>query len=166
MLDPTPSSQRPGQTPLLQTIGLTKRYALFSPTIPSTSTSGRSKSTRCSRERRRQVDAGQNYLWLDSAERRRNVLAGRENGARRPVGSTRAASAWCSSIFAVRQSHGRRERGAWPRRQESSRTCRRGCASIQCLRASARSQARGVATLGRRAPAHRNRSRADANPKF
>src|SRR5882757_8419697 len=25
------------------------------------------------RERRRQVDAGQNYLWLDSAERRRNV---------------------------------------------------------------------------------------------
>src|ERR1700747_1275532 len=29
MLDPTPSSQRPGQTPLLQTIGLTKRYGTF-----------------------------------------------------------------------------------------------------------------------------------------
>src|SRR5471032_1485487 len=29
MLDPTPSSQRPGQTPLLQTIGLTKRYGSF-----------------------------------------------------------------------------------------------------------------------------------------
>src|ERR1700709_846911 len=29
MLDPTPSSQRPGQTPLLQTIGLTKRYGIF-----------------------------------------------------------------------------------------------------------------------------------------
>src|SRR5476649_1517762 len=29
MLDPTPSSQRPGQTPLLQTIGLTKRYGNF-----------------------------------------------------------------------------------------------------------------------------------------
>jgi simple sugar transport system ATP-binding protein len=29
MLDPTPSSQRPGQTPLLQTIGLTKRYGDF-----------------------------------------------------------------------------------------------------------------------------------------
>src|SRR5256884_9873213 len=29
MLDPTPSSQRPGQTPLLQTRGLTKRYGSF-----------------------------------------------------------------------------------------------------------------------------------------
>src|SRR3979490_2789927 len=29
MLDPTPSSQRPGQTPLLQTKGLTKRYGTF-----------------------------------------------------------------------------------------------------------------------------------------
>src|ERR1700742_3711533 len=29
MLDPTPSSQRPGQTPLLQTKGLTKRYGSF-----------------------------------------------------------------------------------------------------------------------------------------
>src|ERR1700741_2414298 len=29
MLDPRPSSQRPGQTPLLQTIGLTKRYGTF-----------------------------------------------------------------------------------------------------------------------------------------
>src|ERR1700754_3888957 len=29
MLDPTPSSQRPGQTPLLQTSGLTKRYGTF-----------------------------------------------------------------------------------------------------------------------------------------
>src|SRR5471032_2269992 len=29
MLDPTPSSQRPGQTPLLQTIWLTKRYGNF-----------------------------------------------------------------------------------------------------------------------------------------
>src|SRR5258707_9209687 len=29
MLDPTPSSQRPGETPLLQTIGLTKRYGTF-----------------------------------------------------------------------------------------------------------------------------------------
>src|SRR5271163_2448157 len=29
MLDPTPTSQRPGQTPLLQTIGLTKRYGDF-----------------------------------------------------------------------------------------------------------------------------------------
>src|SRR6267378_6186455 len=29
MLDPTPSSQRSGQTPLLQTIGLTKRYGSF-----------------------------------------------------------------------------------------------------------------------------------------
>ena len=29
MSDPTPSSQRPGQTPLLQTIGLTKRYGSF-----------------------------------------------------------------------------------------------------------------------------------------
>ena len=29
MLDSTPSSQRPGQTPLLQTIGLTKRYGTF-----------------------------------------------------------------------------------------------------------------------------------------
>src|SRR6201747_1484661 len=29
MLDPTPSSQRPGQAPLLQTIGLTKRYGDF-----------------------------------------------------------------------------------------------------------------------------------------
>src|SRR5258707_1814485 len=29
MLDSTPSSQRPGQTPLLQTIGLTKRYGSF-----------------------------------------------------------------------------------------------------------------------------------------
>src|ERR1700754_4462073 len=29
MLDPTPSSQRPGKTPLLQTIGLTKRYGAF-----------------------------------------------------------------------------------------------------------------------------------------
>src|SRR5271163_4891245 len=29
MLDPTPTSQRPGQTPLLQTTGLTKRYGNF-----------------------------------------------------------------------------------------------------------------------------------------
>src|SRR3954454_16604036 len=29
MSDPTPSSQRPGQMPLLQTIGLTKRYGGF-----------------------------------------------------------------------------------------------------------------------------------------
>jgi hypothetical protein len=29
MLDPTPTNQRPGQTPLLQTIGLTKRYGNF-----------------------------------------------------------------------------------------------------------------------------------------
>src|SRR6202171_4461506 len=29
MLDPTPSSQRHGQTPLLQTIGLTKRHGSF-----------------------------------------------------------------------------------------------------------------------------------------
>jgi simple sugar transport system ATP-binding protein len=29
MLDPTPTSQRPGETPLLQTIGLTKRYGSF-----------------------------------------------------------------------------------------------------------------------------------------
>src|SRR6201988_2297247 len=29
MLDPTPSSQRTGQTPLLQTLRLTKRYGTF-----------------------------------------------------------------------------------------------------------------------------------------
>ena len=29
MLDPRPSSQRPDQTPLLQTQGLTKRYGTF-----------------------------------------------------------------------------------------------------------------------------------------
>ncbi len=51
------------------------------------------------RERRRQIDAGQDHLRIDPAERRRDALAGARPwfcpAPRRPA---RAASAWCSSI--------------------------------------------------------------------
>jgi hypothetical protein len=44
MLDPTPASQRIGQMPLLQTIGLTKRYGSFA---ANDAKSGRRRSTHC-----------------------------------------------------------------------------------------------------------------------
>ncbi len=120
------------------------------------------------RERRREIHPGQGHLRPDPAERRRDALAGREDGAVRTIGSacTRHRHG-VPAFFAVRQPHRRGERGARPRRQGEVQghlgTARAG---LQSVRASARSQAPGLAAFGRRAPAHRDRPRADAESEI
>ena len=103
------------------------------------------------RKRRGKIDAlRQNRLRIDPAKRGRDTLARRENGSRRAIGSPQPRHRHgIPALLAVRQSHRRRERGARSRRQGIIQGyVRTAAGSLQCLRASARSEARSVAAVG------------------
>ena len=169
MLDPTPNGLHSGESPLLQTLGLTKRYGDF---LANDSIDidiwPKANPRAARRERRRQVDAGQGNLRADPAQRRRDSLAGRADRAVRPVGGTQPRHRHgVPALLAVRQSHRRRERRARPRRQGilQGHVGTAG-AGVEDLWPAARSQTRGLAIVRRRAPAHRDRPRADAGSEI
>ena len=121
MLDSTPSKLHSGQTPLLQTVGLTKRYGDFlandaidieiwpKQIHALLGENGAGKST-----------LGQDHLRIDPAERGGDALAGREDGSLRTFGSPQPRHRHGVPAFlAVRQPDRRRERGAGPRRPGS-----------------------------------------------
>ena len=94
----------------------------------------------------------------------RTPLARREDRIGRPLARARARHRHgVPALFAVRKSDCRRERRAGIGADRILRldfvAARRGVAR---LRLAARTEPRGVAVVGRRAPAHRNRSRLDA----
>ena len=117
------------------------------------------------RKRRRQIDPRQDHLRTDPAERRRNALAGREDGAR-PARRKRArsASAWCSSISRCSTI------SPWRKTSRSGSTASETFAAMSA-RLDEVSRVYGLPLdpnrevwrlVGRRAPAHRDRARADA----
>ena len=118
------------------------------------------------RERRRQIDAGEDDLRPAAAERGRVQVAGAAGHAGRPGRRPRARHRHgVPALQPVRATDRRRERRARSRQCVARRHRRARARSLEVLWASARSAARGVAAVGRRTPAHRDRALPAAGPQ-
>ena len=166
MPDSTPAALHTGATPLLQTVGMTKRYGTFLANDAIDHRYLAAADPRAARrERRRQIDAGQDHLRPDPAERRRNALAGREDRCSSGPSEARARGiGMVFQHFSLFDNLTVAENVALGLDGDGILRGHVGAAggSLARLRPAARSQARGLAAVGRRAPAHRDRARADA----
>ena len=115
MLDASSQADPSLSAPLLSAVSISKRYGDFlaNDSIDLDLYPGRNPCA-ARRERRRQVDPGEDHVWPDPAERGELRWMG-ENRSVRPLRGARARHRHGVSAFlAVRESHCRRERRARP----------------------------------------------------
>ena len=116
MLDPSSLRDSPGSEPLLRAIAISKAYGTFlaNDEIDLDLWPQRNPCA-ARRERRRQIDAGQDHLRPDPADAGRIALDGTQSRARGTVGSARARHRHGVPAFlAVREPHRCRKRRARP----------------------------------------------------
>ena len=168
MLDSTPTSPHSGETPLLQTVGLTKRYGNF---LANDSIdidiwpqqihallgeNGAGKSTL--------VKTIYGLVQPSEGEMRwqgeKMVLSGPSEARARGIGMVFQHFSLFDNLTVAENV----ALGLDGKESFKDMSARLEEVSAR-LRASARSQARGLAAVGRRAPAHRDRPRADAESR-
>ena len=166
VLDPSPAKNSLGGEPLLRAIGITRRFGTFlaNDSIDLDLLAG-TRFTPCSaRTGPANPRSSRSYTALFSrAKANSNGWAARLSLPALPM-PARSASAWCFSIFRCSRISPSPRTSRSVLRRRNSLCCHLGaaCGGLARLWPAARSQARGLATVGRRAPAHRDRARADA----